>query len=152
MAYIPADIACNSGLHVVDGRSSPLPVAVTVFSSVLVPSWITSEILGFSSHDAAVRWNRRVGSILRASPPFVFLVRLVLIDWAILSLFIIHMCSDWGHQGFSWSVPLRAYGEWFVPYVAGRIAAPTRRGRPSSVAIGGRRHYLAERRLDRFRG
>lgn len=95
--------------------------AVTVLSSILVPSWVTQEVFGYP-----VTIPLSVGvAVLGAycvHPRAIFRARLVLIDWAILTLFIIHICSDWGHQGFSWSIPLRAYGEWYVPYVTGRIA------------------------------
>jgi len=95
--------------------------AVAVLLSLLVPSWITQEFFDFPITIPVAVGMAALGAYC-VHPRAVFRARLGLIDWAILSLFVVHMCSDWSQQGFSWSVPLRAYGEWYVPYVTGRIA------------------------------
>jgi hypothetical protein len=55
-------------------------------------------------------------------PRAILRARLGVLDWVAIVLVAIQLGVDCYHQGFSWSVPLQAYGEWFVPYVAGRLA------------------------------
>jgi hypothetical protein len=45
-----------------------------------------------------------------------------IIDLLGLALLGVHVASDWLNDGIEWTVPLRAYGEWAVPYLAGRLA------------------------------
>jgi hypothetical protein len=44
------------------------------------------------------------------------------IDIFVGLLFAVHICSDVRIEGVTAMVPLRAYGEWVLPYVAGRYA------------------------------
>lgn len=43
-------------------------------------------------------------------------------DFAMLGLTLVHAASDIIHQGPNYVIPLRIYAEWYVPYVAGRLA------------------------------
>ncbi|MFO0940323.1 MAG: O-antigen ligase family protein [Pirellulales bacterium] len=55
-------------------------------------------------------------------PGRTFPVRLVASDFAMLGLFFTHILSDISHDGFNWEILGRAYVEWYLPYVAGRVA------------------------------
>ena len=96
-------------------------LAVSVLLSLVVPSWLTQEMYGFPVSIPLIIGMSALGAYC-IHPRAIFRARLVLVDWAILCLSVTHICVDWGHQGFSFSVPLRAYGEWYVPYVCGRLA------------------------------
>jgi len=96
-------------------------IGVTVLLSLLVPSWVTYEILGFPIGIQIASAIAALGAYC-LHPQAVFRVRLGVVDWAMIGMIAIHSCIDWSYQGFSWSVLMRAYGEWFVPYVAGRLA------------------------------
>ncbi len=52
-----------------------------------------------------------------------FPFRLVACDYAMLVLAITHIVSDSYNYGFRWTDVFRAYAEWYVPYVAGRVAS-----------------------------
>jgi hypothetical protein len=55
-----------------------------------------------------------------------FPVRLVASDYAAIGLFCTHFLSDLKNDGWNWTIPLRAYAEWYLPYVAGRVALQSR--------------------------
>jgi hypothetical protein len=44
------------------------------------------------------------------------------VDLCGLGLLGVHVLSDWNTDGVNLSVPFRAYGEWALPYLAGRLA------------------------------
>ncbi len=48
--------------------------------------------------------------------------RLVPCDWAMLGLVTVHLISDVHHQGPQWIILGRVYAEWYVAYLAGRLA------------------------------
>ncbi|MEQ8836066.1 MAG: O-antigen ligase family protein, partial [Lacipirellulaceae bacterium] len=47
--------------------------------------------------------------------------RWMLADGVVLALAATHVLSDWQNSGFSLVVPVRAFGEWVMPYLIGRI-------------------------------
>jgi hypothetical protein len=51
-----------------------------------------------------------------------FRARLVPADYAILMLFGVHLFSDFTNEGFTFVLLFRAYGEWMIPYLGGRLA------------------------------
>lgn len=93
----------------------------TVVLSLLVPTWIIEVVAGFPVH---VRFAVTVAAlgVYCLHPKSKVSFRLTWIDLAGLALIVVHLVSDWSNEGFNWFVPLRAYGEWFVPYIAGRLA------------------------------
>lgn len=50
-----------------------------------------------------------------------FPVKFVLSDYAMLTLFVVHHCSDALNDEWKWTVPARACAEWYLPYIAGRV-------------------------------
>lgn len=59
-------------------------------------------------------------------PKSTFPVRLAPCDFAVASLIGLHVASDTLGEGFNWVILGRAYAEWFVPYVSGRLALQSR--------------------------
>ncbi len=55
-------------------------------------------------------------------PGRTFPIRLVMCDYAMLALVAAHLLSDISNDGFSWMILGRMYVEWYLPYVAGRLA------------------------------
>lgn len=55
-------------------------------------------------------------------PGRTFPIRLVACDYAMLLLVVAHFVSDVFNDGFSWIILGRTYAEWYLPYVAGRVA------------------------------
>lgn len=55
-------------------------------------------------------------------PDSTFNWRLTLVDVLGLALVGIHTLVDWNFDGVNLTVPFRAYGEWAVPFLAGRLA------------------------------
>lgn len=59
-------------------------------------------------------------------PGRTFPLRLVWADYAMLVLFLTHIVSDTSNGGLSLFTFGRAYAEWYLPYVAGRICISSR--------------------------
>jgi hypothetical protein len=104
-------------------RSGPRrAVAVCLFLTLLTPEWIRWDI-------APSIWiNVRVAAVVASlclyllHPKSTYNFKLVWADYAMLGLVATHVLSDTYHDGFHWSLLLRAYGEWVLPYLAGRVA------------------------------
>jgi hypothetical protein len=99
-------------------------LGVVVVLSLLVPSWVVLDVAGLPIHiKAAAGVAGLVAYCLH--PRATINWRLGILDLLGLSLLAVHIASDWINDGFDWTVPLRAYGEWGVPYLAGRLALQT---------------------------
>lgn len=55
-------------------------------------------------------------------PKATYPISLVPCDIAMIGLLVVHTTSDLVNQGPSWEIPARLFGEWWIPYVAGRVA------------------------------
>ncbi len=64
-------------------------------------------------------------------------ISLVPCDIAMLGLVIVHVASDLVNQGPSWEIPAHLFGEWWLPYVSGRLAFQFRRDISSYWAVLG---------------
>jgi hypothetical protein len=97
-------------------------VAAAALLTLLVPQWVRWDV------DEGVWINVPTAitvltlALYSFHPQATFNFRLGLCDWAILAMIGVHIASDIANDGFSISILLRAYGEWFMPYVAGRLA------------------------------
>ena len=96
-------------------------LGVIVVLSLLVPTWVVLQVVGLPIHMRAA-----AGVIGLAAycicPSATINWRLGTIDLIGLALLAVHILSDWINDGLNWTVPLRAYGEWAVPFLAGRLA------------------------------
>lgn len=98
-----------------------LAVAVTVLVSLLLPKWYALDVGG-------VPLDLRVASGIAALSVYclhrqsIFRTRLVGLDYLMIALLLVHMASDTFHDGFHVGILLRIYGEWMVPYLAGRVS------------------------------
>ncbi|MDX1928958.1 MAG: O-antigen ligase family protein [Pirellulaceae bacterium] len=54
-------------------------------------------------------------------------ISLVPCDFAMIGLVVVHVASDIFNQGPSWEIPGHIFGEWWLPYVSGRLAFQFRR-------------------------
>jgi O-Antigen ligase len=54
-------------------------------------------------------------------------ISLVPCDIAMIGLVVVHVASDLINQGPSWEIPAHLFAEWWIPYVAGRVAFQFRR-------------------------
>ena len=69
-------------------------------------------------------------------------LNLVPCDIAMIGLVVVHVTSDLINQGPGWEIPAHLFAEWWIPYVAGRVAFQFRRDISSywrvlaAVAIG----------------
>jgi hypothetical protein len=55
-------------------------------------------------------------------PQATYSLRLRPLDWCMILMMLVHLISDIANEGFQAVLLLRIYGEWFVPYIAGRVA------------------------------
>ncbi len=104
------------------GLGLVIPVAIATPAWCLLPLFEgpKGSIVG-SGIDVKVA----VGSVALLLYSFVpgrtFPLRLVLGDFAVMGLIAIHITSDVYNSGFSWMVLGRAYVEWYMPYLVGRL-------------------------------
>lgn len=109
-------------------KSSPqFGLAIIVPLSWLFPAWIIYTLerqasVVASGIDVKVAVGTACLILYCFLPGRTFPVRFVASDYAMLGLFFTHIVSDTVHDGFSWGIPGRAYVEWYMPYVAGRVA------------------------------
>jgi hypothetical protein len=96
-------------------------LGVGVLGSYLLPTWIRLDIPGLpiDLHTTAAFLGLLAYCGHRQA---TFRVRLVAGDWALLSLVTVHLVSDNWNEGLSIFHLVRAYGEWILPYLAGRQA------------------------------
>ena len=96
-------------------------IGIVVLTSLLIPSWYRLDLFGFSvSLRFAAGLIGLAGYLLDWNSRYVF--RLTFIDISMLILVTTHLVSDSLAQGLSLITPFKAYGEWFVPYICGRLA------------------------------
>lgn len=95
-------------------------VAAAALVTLLAPQWVKWDPNGFINVPTAV--TVLMLALYSFHPQATFDFRLRLCDWAILAMMAVHIVSDIYNDGFSFVILLRAYGEWFMPYVAGRLA------------------------------
>lgn len=96
-------------------------IGITVLMSLLVPTWVVIDLFGFSTGCTLVATIVALGAYC-VHPKAQFRTSLGPADWTIIGLMLVHLWSDTAQVGFSFGLLLRIYGEWFVPYVAGRLA------------------------------
>lgn len=96
-------------------------LGVVVVLSLLVPGWLSLEVAGQPLHMRAAAGIAGL-AVYCLHPKSTFNLHLNSVDLCGLALLAVHVTSDWMNDGFNWTVPLRAYGEWAVPYLCGRLA------------------------------
>lgn len=105
-------------------------LGIAVLLSLLVPTWAT---MGYQNpidliESLPVKADLRVTIslvgllFLLFRPKSVLPLRLHWIDGLMSLLVLLHVCSDSFHSGFSISIVIRAFGEWCLPYLVGRMA------------------------------
>lgn len=97
-------------------------VAAAALLSLLVPQWVRWDVYSGVWINVPTAVTVLVLALYSFHPQATFDFRLRPCDWAILAMIGVHIASDIVNDGFSVSILLRAYGEWFMPYVAGRLA------------------------------
>lgn len=112
-------------------KAGPGPaLAIGVLLALLVPTW---AVMGYQLPTRGIRFvgmpvDMRtaisfIGLVVCCvRPQKLLLLRLNFTDLAITSLVAVHVISDLKNGGAVWEPPLRAFGEWIIPYLAGRLA------------------------------
>lgn len=92
----------------------------------LEPGGVLSDPSLFNRHSLWITMRMACGvlggCLYLLHPRATYNFRLMWSDWAVLGLAAIHILSDFLLDGFSLTTVLRAYGEWVLPYLLGRIA------------------------------
>jgi O-Antigen ligase len=93
-----------------------------ILLSLIVPEWIRWEITStlWVNMRVAVSVSGLIMYLLHPHSTYNF--KLSWCDFAGMGLLATHILSDSINSGVSISIPLRAYGEWVLPYMAGRVA------------------------------
>lgn len=97
-------------------------IAAAALLTLLVPQWVRWDVSSGVWINVPTAITVLMLALYSFHPQATFVFRLRLCDWAILAMIGVHIASDIANDGFSISILLRAYGEWFMPYVAGRLA------------------------------
>ncbi|WP_437191068.1 O-antigen ligase family protein [Planctomicrobium sp. SH527] len=106
-------------LHVTRGASFAL--GTTVALSFAVPVWLEIPIFGIPfSAQTSIAAVFLLAFAIRC--PWEIRSSIVWLDFAVAALVVLHAVSDTYHSGNPVQHGLLAYGEWALPYVAGRYA------------------------------
>lgn len=101
-----------------------------IFVSLLVPTWAH---LGYQSVGGSIRMTGAAVD-MRVAIAFLGVIaclvrprgklawRVTAVDLAVAALMSVHVIADWHADGFAVQPVIRAFGEWGLPYLAGRIA------------------------------
>ncbi|MBL8809288.1 MAG: O-antigen ligase family protein [Planctomycetaceae bacterium] len=118
-------------------RGPGIAMGAVVVLSFLLPTWVKQSIAGLPfGISTTVTIVALAGYAVH--PAGKILSPLTLLDFCVACLWTVTVVADGMAQGWSWAVPLRAYGEWALPYVAGRYCVRNRRDLDALVpwAIG----------------
>lgn len=106
---------------------------------LLVPAWVVWHVFGQPVNVRVVVMLLTLG-LYDIHPAATFRTKLTWADFAALALIAVHILSDWYNDGVDWLVPIRAYCEWALPYLSGRLALQTvddvRRLLPGALLVG----------------
>lgn len=96
-------------------------LAPAILLSLAFPVWLKFNVLDmpFSLRTATAAIAMLAYA---AHPRGRILSPLTMLDFCIAFMCCAHIVTDYWHDGPSISLPFRAYGEWALPYVAGRYA------------------------------
>lgn len=103
-------------------RSGPgVALGAAVLLSFLAPGWVEMEFAGLPFD---IRLSVAIVALIgfAVHPSTNVWSPLTLPDLVIAAMVILHVTSDMIVDGFSMGIPLRAYGEWALPFLAGRYA------------------------------
>jgi hypothetical protein len=109
-------------------RGPQFALALVIPLSWLFPAWLilpllhTQNTIVGSGLDVKVAVGSTCLVLYCFMPGRNFPLKFVWSDYAAMGLFVTHLISDTKNDGWSWLIPLRAYAEWYLPYVAGRLA------------------------------
>lgn len=114
-------------------------IGTVVLCTLLVPVWLVWEVQGHPVNIRVIVTLLALGAY-DIHPKATFRTKLTWADFALLALIFIHILSDWRDGGVDGFVPLRAYCEWAMPYLAGRLALQcvddVRRLLPVAIFVG----------------
>jgi hypothetical protein len=96
-------------------------LGVGVVLSMLVPSWLVWDAGSLPIDVHLVAALAGLAAYV-CHPQTRLRSPLVAIDWALIGVGVVHLLSDTYNEGFHFTHLLRIYGEWAVPYLAGRLA------------------------------
>lgn len=107
-------------------RGPGLAMGAVVVLSFLLPTWVRQSVVGLPfSISTTVTIVALMGYAVH--PDGRILSPLTILDFCVACLWTVTVIADGIAQNWSWSVLLRAYGEWALPYVAGRYCLRNRR-------------------------
>lgn len=112
--------ACCIYLWVASITSPQHAIGVTFALSLLIPSWVEIEIFDQPLPFRLASQAFAVGAYCFHKKA-VFPIKLGLLDLLLITLVLVHIVSDTWNSGWTWTLPLRAYCEWGIPYIAGRL-------------------------------
>ncbi|WP_010583516.1 O-antigen ligase family protein [Schlesneria paludicola] len=92
--------------------------------SLLFPCWLTQTVFG-ASIDLRIATSLILLLANLVHPRRRITWAFSAGDWALFVVYSIHVASDWYEDGMVLSHVVRAFGEWSVPYITGRLAVQT---------------------------
>ncbi len=114
-------------------RSPQFAIGLVVPIAYVAPAWLILPLFSGpadSIYGSGIDIKVAVGSACLVLycflPGRTFPVRIVPCDVAVVFLIFIHIVSDTLNDGLAWMVLGRAYAEWYLPYIAGRLAIQSR--------------------------
>jgi hypothetical protein len=103
-------------------RKGPVTaLGIAVVLSFAFPVWLKFEIVGLPfGVRTTVAAVAMIGYAVHPSGKIIS--PLTLLDLCVAMMVVVHVLADSMATGLTTALPLRAYGEWALPYIAGRFA------------------------------
>ncbi len=102
-------------------RGPRVAIAIGTLISIALPQWIRSEYL-----PEDFRLPIAVGLVCLGyyclHPKAEYRTKLTWVDYAFIAFVVSGVISDFWNDGIRWWVLASAYGEWFVPFLLGRLS------------------------------
>jgi len=95
-------------------------LGVGMILSLLLPCWVTHSFFG-QKIDLRIAAALVLLLMVPFDPRRRIDWRFNVGDWAVLAMFFVQVASDSWHDGISMAHCVRAFGEWSLPYIVGRL-------------------------------
>lgn len=119
--FVSVGLLCSLWLYLARRNGPDIAIGAVVLVGCLCPTWCYVNI---GEQPLLARLAGTIFALVAYlfHPRSKYPVRLGWIDWVMIFLLLLNLLSDTINDGFRISTIGRMYGEWFVPYVAGRLA------------------------------
>ncbi len=115
-------LLCTLWLYVARRKGPDIAVGAVAIAACVIPNWCQIRMMGDLPFEARLAGTIFALGAYVLHPKSTYPMRLGWIDCVMIGLMLLNLLSDSINEGFRFGILVRMYGEWFVPYLAGRLA------------------------------